>query len=36
MPARGERADPGRRVDAQHFHGNEMRDGHGHVVNERR
>jgi hypothetical protein len=27
MPARGERADPGRRVDAAHFHGNEQRDG---------
>jgi hypothetical protein len=32
MPARGEKADPGRRVDAQHFKGNEMRDGRGHVV----
>jgi hypothetical protein len=36
MPARGEKAEPGRRVDAQHFKGNEMRDGRGHVVNERR
>ena len=32
MPARGEKAEPGRRVDAAHFHGNEMRDGRGHVV----
>jgi hypothetical protein len=36
MPQRGERAEPARRVDAAHFHGNEMRDGHGHAVNERR
>ena len=36
MPARGEKAEPGRRVDAGHFKGNEMRDGRGHVVNERR
>ena len=36
MPARGEKAEPARRVDAQHFKGNEMRDGRGHVVNERR
>lgn len=32
MPARGERPDPGRRVNAAHFHGNEMRDGRGHVA----
>jgi len=30
FPHRGEHAD--RHVDAGHFHGNEMRDGHGHVV----
>ncbi|MGD1068562.1 MAG: hypothetical protein ABSB15_00350 [Bryobacteraceae bacterium] len=36
VPARGEKADPAKRVDAEHFHGNEMRDGRGHVVNERR
>ena len=35
MPARGEHAEPGRRVDAAHFHGNEMRDGHGHIVHKR-
>jgi hypothetical protein len=32
MPARGEKADPARRIDASHFKGNEMRDGRGHVV----
>jgi len=32
FPHRGDRADEHRRVDASHFHGNEMRDGHGHVV----
>ena len=32
MPGRGEKADPARRVDAAHFHGNEMRDGRGHVA----
>jgi hypothetical protein len=36
MPKVGERAEPARRVDAAHFHGNEMRDGRGHTVNERR
>src|ERR1700758_3316985 len=28
MPKVGEHAEEGRRVDAAHFHGNEMRDGH--------
>jgi hypothetical protein len=32
MPERGEKAEPSKRVDAAHFHGNEMRDGRGHVV----
>jgi hypothetical protein len=36
MPARGEKADESRRVDAAHFNGNEVRDGRGHVVNEKR
>ena len=36
MPVRGERVDPGRRVDQAHFKGNEVRDGHGHVVGDRR
>jgi hypothetical protein len=32
MPKVGERPEPARRVDAAHFHGNEMRDGRGHEV----
>jgi hypothetical protein len=36
MPARGERADETKRVDAAHFKGNEVRDGRGHVVQEKR
>jgi hypothetical protein len=32
MPHAGEKAEAAKRVDARHFHGNEMRDGHGHVV----
>jgi hypothetical protein len=32
FPKAGEKADESKRVDAAHFHGNEMRDGHGHVV----
>lgn len=32
LPARGEKAAPEKRVSAQNFHGNEMRDGKGHVV----
>lgn len=35
MPQRGERPEPTKRVDAAHFKGNEMRDGHGHVVKKR-
>lgn len=31
-PERGEHADEHKRVDAQHFKGNESRDGRGHVV----
>jgi hypothetical protein len=31
-PARGEKPDPAKRVDAAHFKGNETRDGKGHVV----
>ena len=33
-PARGERAEEGRRVNKEHFKGNEMRDGHGRVVQD--
>ena len=36
MPQRGERADDSKRVDESRFHGNEMRDGRGHVVQEKR
>jgi hypothetical protein len=32
MPERGEKPEPEKRVDTAHFKGNEMRDGHGHVV----
>lgn len=36
MPARGEKPEPGKRVDkVAHFKGNEMRDGHGHAVGKR-
>src|ERR1700679_560999 len=35
LPQRGEKAEPAKRVDAAHFKGNEMRDGRGHVVNEK-
>ena len=34
-PARGERPDPAKRVDAGHFKGNEGRDGRGHVAEDR-
>jgi hypothetical protein len=36
MPKRGEKAEPAKRVDDAHFKGNEMRDGHGHVVEDKR
>jgi hypothetical protein len=36
VPHPGEKADPARRVDSAHFAGNEMRDGRGHVAEERR
>jgi hypothetical protein len=35
MPSRGERFDPARRVDKEHFKGNEERDGRGHVSEPR-
>jgi len=35
-PARGEKADSAKRVDNPHFKGNEMRDGRGHVVKDKR
>lgn len=34
MPQRGEKPDESRRVTASNFHGNEMRDGRGHTVEE--
>jgi hypothetical protein len=36
MPAKGDKPDPAVRVDASHFKGNEVRDGRGHVVKEKR
>jgi hypothetical protein len=36
MPQRGEKAEAAKRVDSSHFKGNEMRDGRGHAVNEKR
>jgi hypothetical protein len=36
MPHRGEHHPEGWHVDASHFHGNEMRDGHGHAVDHKR
>src|ERR1700683_5139521 len=36
MPARGEKPDPARPAGhVEHFKGNEVRDGHGHVVGKR-
>jgi hypothetical protein len=32
FPHAGDKAEEGHRVDSAHFHGNEMRDGHGHKV----
>jgi hypothetical protein len=36
MPQRGERAEPAKRVDKDHFNGNEERDGRGHATEARR
>jgi hypothetical protein len=36
MPKQGERPDPAKRVDSAHFQGNEVRDGRGHVSNDKR
>lgn len=36
MPQRGEKPVEANRVTASNFHGNEMRDGHGHVVKGKR
>jgi hypothetical protein len=32
LPQHGEKPDPAKRIDAAHFKGNEVRDGHGHVA----
>jgi hypothetical protein len=34
-PSRGDRAEEGKRVDHAHFKGNEVRDGRGHVAENR-
>jgi hypothetical protein len=36
IPNRGERAEPAKRVDSAHFRGNEVRDGRGHTVEDKR
>ena len=36
MPERGEKADPAKRVDKEHFTGNEERDGRGHASEAKR
>src|ERR1700722_3529578 len=35
VPARGEKAEPAKRVDAAHFKGNEERDGRGHASEQK-
>jgi hypothetical protein len=35
MPSRGEKAEPAKRVDKEHFKGNEERDGRGNVTEPR-
>jgi hypothetical protein len=35
MPARGEKAEPSKQMDKEHFKGNEDRDGRGHVNGEK-
>ena len=36
MPKRGEKGEASKRVDSQHFQGNEARDGRGHVSERKR
>jgi hypothetical protein len=36
IPQRGEKAESGKMVDGAHFKGNEMRDGRGHAVKDKR
>jgi len=35
IPARGEKAEPSKRVDKAHFNGNEERDGRGHATGDK-
>jgi hypothetical protein len=35
MPNRGEKAEPSKVVTSQHFKGNEMRDGRGHIADKK-
>jgi hypothetical protein len=36
LPSRGEKAEPAKRVDKDHFKGNEERDGRGHATEAKR
>lgn len=36
LPSRGEKAEPAKRVDKEHFKGNEERDGRGHATEAKR
>lgn len=36
LPSRGEKAEPAKRVDKDHFNGNEERDGRGHATEAKR
>jgi hypothetical protein len=36
MPKVGDKPEPDKRIETMKFHGNEVRDGHGHVVTEKK
>jgi len=36
LPSRGEKAEPAKRIDKEHFKGNEERDGRGHATEAKR
>ncbi len=36
LPSRGEKAEPAKRIDREHFKGNEERDGRGHATEGKR
>ena len=36
LPSRGEKAEPAKRIDREHFKGNEERDGRGHATEAKR